>query len=145
MTLDELKQKWALDCVIDETDLSGAALRTSNLHSQYVNEAIDIRLKLVKIQMDIAKLQVERARYFRGEMTTMELKEKGWDQWMYKTLRADINDMILGSPDMQTLLARQEYLKIIQYFLDSVLSEIKSRSFNIRNAMDFLRWRSGAN
>jgi len=143
MNLSELQEKWAIDAHIDEHDLSGAALRTSNLHSNYVNEAITIKLKLVKLQMEIASLQVLRGRYFRGEMTTVELKEAGWEQWAYKTLKADIVDMIIASPDMQTLLARQEYLKTIGWFLDSVLGEIRARSFNIKNSIEFLKWRSG--
>ena len=144
MNLEELKAKWAKDCIIDEHDLSGAALRTSNLHSEYVNEALNIKLQLVKLQMEISALQVLRGRYFRGEMTTEELKEKGWPQWQYKTLRADVNEMIIASPDVQKLFGRQEYLKIILYFLESVLSEIKARSFNIKNAIEFIKWRSGS-
>jgi len=143
-TLKELQEKWAIDAVISENDLSGAALRTSNLHSNYVNEALTIKMQLVKLQMEIAQLQVLRGRYFRGEMTSAELKDKDWDQWAYKTLRADVSDMIIASPDMQILLGRQEYLKIILYFLDSVLQEIRARSFNIKNAVDFIRWRSGS-
>jgi hypothetical protein len=143
MNLSELKNKWAQDCIIDEHDLSGAALRTSNLHSQYINEAINVKLQLVKLQMELAQLQVLRGRYFRGEMTSAELAEKDWPQWQYKTLRADIVSMITASPDVERLLARIEYLHIIGWFLDSVLSEIKARSFNIRNAVEFIKWRSG--
>ena len=144
MNLSELKSKWAQDCIIDEHDLSGAALRTSNLHSQYINEAINVKLQLVKLQMELAQLQVLRGRYFRGEMTSAELADKDWPQWQYKTLKSDILEMIVASPDVQVLLGRQEYLRIILYFLESVLSEIKARSFNIKNAVEFIKWRSGA-
>lgn len=143
MNLSELKLQWSQDCIIDENDLSGAALRTSNLHSFYINENINVKLQLVKLQMEIATLQVARGRYYRGEIPSAELKEREWEQWNYKTLRADVSDMILASPDVQILLGRQEYLKIIIGFLDSVLGEIKSRSFNIRNAIEWLRFRAG--
>jgi hypothetical protein len=143
MTLSELKMQWARDCIIDENDLGGAAIKTSNLHSFYINENINIKLQLVKLQMELATLQVARGRYFRGEMPTAELKEREWEQWNYKTLRADVSDMILASPDVQILLGRQEYLKIIIGFLDSVLGEIKARSFNIRNAIDWAKFRAG--
>ena len=144
MNLEELKKKWSVDSNIDVNDLSGAALRSSNLHSEYLQEAITIKLQLVKLQMEISALQVLRGRYFRGEMTSAELAEHGWPQWQYKTLRADVNEMIIASPDVQKLFGRQEYLKIILYFLESVLSEIKARSFNIKNAIEFIKWRSGS-
>jgi hypothetical protein len=144
MNLSELKLQWARDCIIDENDLGGAAIKTSNLHSFYINENINIKLQLVKLQMELATLQVARGRYFRGEMPTAELKEREWEQWPYKTLRTDVVSMVAASPDVERILARIEYLQIIIWFLDSVLSEIKSRSFNIRNAIEFLKWRSGA-
>jgi hypothetical protein len=144
MTLNELKAKWASDCIIDEQDLSGAALRTSQLHSFYISEALSIKMQLVKMQMEIAQLQVLRGRYFRGELTSSELKENEWEQWQFKTLKADINPLILASDDVQKLIGREEYLKIILYFLESVLGEIKSRSFNIKTAVEFIKWRSGS-
>lgn len=143
MNLKELQDKWAIEAEIPEHDLSGASRKTSNLHSQWINEAISAKLLLVKLQMDIAALQVLRGRYFRGEMSSAELKNSGWDQWQFKTLRSDIADMIIGSPDMQKLLGRQEYLKIMLYFIESVLTEIKARSFHIKNSLDFLRFRAG--
>ena len=143
MTLDELKAEWEKDCIIDETDLGSASSKGPSLHAKYLNELIAIKLRLTKIQMDIAALKAVKGRYFRGELTTDELKERGWEQWQYRTLKSDIADLIEADKDIQVLLTRDLYLKTIQYFLESVMGEIKSRSFVVKNCIEWQKFRAG--
>jgi hypothetical protein len=144
MNLSELKEMWEKDCIIDEDNLGHSAAITPNLHSKYINETMTIKLQLTKLQMDLAQMKVLKGRYFRGEMTSVELSEKGWEQWQYRTLKSDIVDMVEADSDVQKFIVREQYLKSVIYFLESVLSEIKARSFHIRSAIDYVKWRSGA-
>jgi hypothetical protein len=143
MNLTELQAAWAVDCVIDEDNPGHSAAITPNLHSKYVNECIQAKLHLTKIQHELIKLQVARARYFRGEMTSDELKERNWPVWQYKSLKNDIGSMIEACEDVQVMVTREAYLKHVIYFCESCLSEIKARSFHTRALIDYLKWRSG--
>jgi hypothetical protein len=144
MTLEELKELWKIDCVIDDTNLGSAASSTPSLHCKYLSELINVKLRLSKIQLEIAQLRSLKGKYFRGELTTIELSELGWEQWQYRTLKSDIEGMIEADLDMQKLIAREQYVKTMIYFLESVMGEIKSRSFSIRASLDWQKFRSGA-
>ena len=142
MTLNELQESWAKDCVIGD-DLGSAAIQSPMLHSKYIDEVISCRMKITKVQHEIAELRAAKSKYFRGEMTKEELAERGWIQWQYRTLKADIGDLIDADVEYQKLLARESYMKTCIYFLESVLGEIKSRQWNIRAALDWARFRAG--
>ena len=143
MTLDELREQWTIDTALNEDDLSGEALKIPMLHSRYLNELINYKLKQTKVHMDIAQLRALKGRYFRGELTTAELKERGWEQWQYRTLKADIDGLLEADPDLQILITRDQFLKTVVYFLESCMTELKNRNFAIKSAIDWIKWRAG--
>ncbi len=143
MTLDELQQAWAVDCVIDEQNPDKASAKSPQLHSKYLNELISFKMKLNKIQLDMLELKNAKTKYFRGEMTREELNERGWVQWQYKTLKSEIESLLDGDSDIQKLYAREAYVKTAIYFLESVIGEIRSRSFHTRVIVDFSKFRAG--
>jgi hypothetical protein len=143
MTIDELREQWAVDCQLNEDDLSGEALRIPMLHSKYLNELIQYKLKQTKVQMDIAQLRALKGRYFRGELTSEELKERGWDQWSYRTLKSDIEGLLEADPEIQVLVVRDQYTKTAIYFLESCMSELKNRNFAIKSAVEWIKFRAG--
>jgi hypothetical protein len=143
MTLDELKQEWSEDTQIDQENLSGEALKLPMLHSKYLNELIQYKLKHTKLCMDIAGLRALKGRYFRGELTSDELRERDWEQWQYRTLKADIEGLIDADSDVQQLITREQYIKTVIYFLESVMGDIKNRNFAIKSAIEWVRFRSG--
>jgi prefoldin subunit 5 len=51
--------------------------------------------------------------------------------------------MVEADSDVQKLVTREQYLKSMIYFLESVLGELKSRSFHVRAAIDWMKFRAG--
>lgn len=141
-TLEELKTQWANDCVISD-ELGEEAIRTPKLHAKYLDELINAKLKHTKLVHEFAELKALKARYFRGELTKQELESRGWEQWQYKTLKADIADLIEADSELQKINARESYIRTIIYFLESVLGEIKNRNWSIKAAIDWQRFRAG--
>lgn len=143
MTLDELRESWAKNCSIDVEDMTTAASRSPNLHALYLDELIQYKLKLIKIQTDMIQYRARRVRYYRGEMTREELLELDWPQWQYKTLKQEVDGLIDAEPDYIKLVTREVYTKTVIYYLESVMSEIKSRQFHCRNLIDWAKHRAG--
>jgi hypothetical protein len=143
MTLDELKEEWSRDSTIDEIELGTAAINCSKLHSKYLTELINAKSLQNKIFFELIKIESLKSKYFRGELTTPELKELGWDQWAFRTLKSDIPALIQSDDDYQKIARREQYMKNMIYFLESVLGEIKNRNFAIRAAIDFAKMRAG--
>lgn len=143
MTLDELKQNWEQDCVIDDLNPDKSSASSPRLHSKYLNELMTYRLRLTKTQFELSQLKAKKSKYFRGEMTKEELEEEGWEQWQYKTLKSDIDSLMEADKDIQTILARVDYVKTVIVFLESVISEIRNRSFHLKNIIEWQKFRSG--
>jgi hypothetical protein len=98
---------------------------------------------LTKTQLDLINLRAKKMKYFRGEMTSEELLEEGWKQWPYRTLKTEIEGLIDSDPDVQKIAAREAYTKTAIMFLESVLGEIRTRSFHCKNIVEFQRFRAG--
>ena len=143
MTLDELQKAWEEDCVIDDQNPDKASARSPHLHSKYINELIAYKMKLNAIQLSMIELRNVKTKYFRGEMTREELQERGWEQWQYKTLKSEIESLLDADPEIQKLFAREAYVKTAIYFLESVLGEIRTRSFHCKNIITWMQFRSG--
>lgn len=144
MNLDELREAWAVDCNIDTNDLIRAAAISPNLHAKYLDELIQYKLRLTKIMNEIIDYRVKRSKYYRGEMTREELAANGWDQWQYKTLKQEVDGLIDADPEFQKLATREAYVKTVIYFIESVMQEIKARSFHVKNIQEWQRFRAGA-
>ena len=144
MTLDELRNEWTKDATIDTNDLLTVAARCPNLHAKYLDELVFYKLRYTKIQNDIIDHRQKRVKYYRGEMTREELKEAGWDQWQYKTLKSEVDGLIDSEPEFQKLVTREAYIKTVIYFLESVLGEIRARSFHVKNMIEYINFRAGA-
>lgn len=144
MTLEELQTEWANDCQIDDLHPDKSSRDTPRLHSKYLNELMQYKLKSAKLGVDIQELCNKKAKYFRGHMTSEELKELGWEQWQYKTLKSEIPELVESDPEVIKLRMRESYLKAGVYFLESVLQEIRSRSFHVKNIITWAQFRAGA-
>lgn len=143
MTLDDLRKAWEIDCEIDDLDLNAASKKSPKLHSKYLNELVNYKLKLTKIQNDMIEYRIKRAKYYRGEMTREELQKEGWDQWQYKTLKSELDGLIDADPAYQLLVTREAYVKTVLYFLESVMNEIRARSFHTKNILEWQKFRAG--
>jgi hypothetical protein len=144
MNLDEIRAAWQLDCEIDQNDLGLAAAKSPNLHAKYLDELIQYKLRLTKLQNEIIEYRAKRTRYYKGEMTREELTVAGWDQWQYKTLKSEIDSVIDAEPHFQKLATREQYIRAVIYYLESVLQEIKARSFHVKAIVEWQRFRAGA-
>jgi len=143
-TLDELKTDWAMECQIDDMNLQTSISNTPALHSKYLDELVQYKLRLTKIEHDQFEYRALRSKYYRGEMTKEELIENNWPQWQHRTVKSDIDNLILAESDFQKLLTRESYIKTTIYFLESVLQEIKARSFHCKNLIEWLKYRAGS-
>ena len=145
MKLSDLQEMWADDCKIDETNLGHESARTPTLHSKYLNFLSSTRLNLRKAESDYLNLRRKKYKYFRGEMTQLELSDEGWDQWQgNKPLKNEMDEFLNGDADLIKAKLKIEYLSSIQELLESILQQIKSRDWIIRNSLEWKKFVSGA-
>lgn len=144
VTLKELQDMWAVDCKIDELSLGKEASRTPELHSKYLNYMSDIRLHLRKSTAAMYKLRKVKVQYYRGELSKEELDRLGWDQWLGpKPLKSDMNEMLEADDDIIEQGNKVEYIATIADFLERVMRSLNSRSFDIKNSIEWTKFTNG--
>jgi len=145
MGLEELQEEWAKDCAIDDDHLDRESTRTPNLHSKYLNHLIKHKMLLAKTKGEHNHLRTKKFRYYRGEMSRDELSNAGWEQWQgLKPLKNEMNEFLEGDNDLIQTSMKIEYYQGIVDFLESVMRAIGSRDWQIRNAIQWKQFISGA-
>lgn len=144
MNIEEIQQMWEEDCQIDSNHLGEQATETPKLHSKYIKELINYKLKLTKLKSDYNTTRKTKFRYYRGEMSRDELKDLGWDQWQgVKPLKNEMDEFLSGDSDLNTINTRMEYLETGIYLLESILGQIKSRDWEIKSHIEWKRFLAG--
>jgi hypothetical protein len=144
MKIEEIQEMWDIDCEIDNNHLGEQATESPKLHAKYIKELINYKLKLVKLNADYNIIRKSKFRYFRGEMSRDELKEKGWEQWQgIKPLKNEMEEFLGGDEDLASIKTRIEYLETGIYLLESILGQIKSRDWEIKSHIEWKRFLAG--
>lgn len=144
MNLDSLKDEWKKDTVINQLDLSRESLKTPHVHSKYVDLLVDAKRKVSRKRHDLARMQQFKTRYFNGLLTKEELKEYDLPQYQYsKPLKSEMQNMLDADEDCIKIKEEIEECELIVFFLENVMKSIYSRSFDIKNSIEFSKFQAG--
>lgn len=144
MNLEELKQSWKSDTKINELDLSRESLKTPHLHSKYLDLLIDAKRRTSKTRHDLARMQQFKGRYYRGELSKDELKEYGLPQYQFNApLKSQMESVLDADEDCIKIKENIEELETMVYMLEAIMKSIYSRSFDIKNSIEFTKFQAG--
>jgi len=144
MKLSDLQEMWAEDCKIDETNLGKESARTPILHAKYINYLSSTRLNLRKAESDYLNCRRKKYRYYRGEMSRTELEDEGWTQWQgTKPLKNEIDEFLQGDTDLVSLQDKVEYFKTVLYQLEAIIRSLNSRTWDIKNTIEWTKFTNG--
>lgn len=144
MKLEDIQNDWEKDCRVDNTNLGHEATRNPLLHSKYINKLSNVKLLARKSETDYLKLRKDKYRYFKGEMTKDELAERGWIQYQGRVpLKTEMEEYLTTDADMMRLTDKMEYLKTLQFTLESILKAIASRGWEIKSGIEWVKIQNG--
>ena len=144
MNIEELHDLWDVDCALDDNHLDRESVRTPNLHAKYLRHLIQHKMKFAALAVEYDTLRQKKFRYYRGEMGRDELTERSWNQWQgVKPLKNEMDEFLTGDSDLNLLNTKIEYIATMVYMLESVLTQVKSRDWQIRSAVDFKKFVAG--
>jgi hypothetical protein len=135
---------WVDDARIKETHLAEESLKIPLLHSKYLNFLSSTKLVLRKLESDYLRMRKRKYRYYRGEMTKLELDEMGWSQWQgTKPLKNEMDEFLSTDDDLITLQDKVEYYKTMIFQLEQIMRSLNSRTWDIKNAVEFMKFSQG--
>jgi len=135
-TIDQVLESWEKDSVVDQTEPSKELLKIPLLHSKYLNTLTRSKLASKKAHFDYLQLKKKKWEYYTGKLSKDELDELGWEPFPF-TLKSDINLYLESDADLIRLLQKKIVHDEIISVVESILSELKSRTFQLR---DFISW-----
>lgn len=145
MNIQQIKEMADIDLKIDGTELAEESIRIPQLHGKYLNIYHDESLVLRKYEMDFQVLRKQKWEYYNGKLSQDELKELGWEPFDHRILRNDLDYYLESDADLLKLQSKLGAQKAKVDYLDSIIKGINNRQWIIRNAVDFLKFKSGVN
>lgn len=143
MKLEQIFEQWKEDSEIDKTALDDESLKIPKLHHRYYQIYISEKLLLRSYESDMKRLKLEKYEFY-SQGPSEETKEKGWVMPSKGLiLKSDIPMYLEADPDIIKLSLKiglqQEKIEL----LESIIKNVSTRGYNIKTAVDFLRWTSG--
>jgi len=143
MNLSEYRQMVDVDLNINQTDLDTESLRTPQLHSKYLNFLSDEKLILSKLDGEYRVIKKYKWLYYTGKLSQEELEQFKWQPFQLSILKTDIDKFMDADEDIQKIYSRMQYRKTVVDYLDSIIKIISNRQWNIRSAIDWLKFTNG--
>jgi hypothetical protein len=134
--LQKLLDMWAGDSNIDRTEPGKELINIPKLHSKYLNILSRHRLLSKQSEFKYNKIRKIKWEYYTGKLDSDQLKEYGWEPFPY-TLKSDITTYMESDEDINKHLVKKIMHDEIVDVCQSILKELNSRTFQLR---DFIAW-----
>ena len=141
MDLEQLQDLAEKDLKINDTELDLESLKTPQLHNKYLKHLNKFKLLLSKSNIDYYTLRKEKWEYYTGKAPQQVYAEKPFN---LKILKTDIDKYMESDDELVKLKSKVEYIQTVIDFLDSTIKQISNRGFQIKNAIDWRKFTSGA-
>jgi hypothetical protein len=135
-TLEQILKMWESDAMIDQTEPSKELLKIPRYHSKYLAILTKHRIASKKAHFDYLRMRKVKWEYFTGKMSQDELNEYGWEPFQF-ALKSDITTYLEADADLIKLLEKKVYHEEVVSVLESVMNELKQRTWQLR---DFIGW-----
>ena len=145
MKLEDIQELWHRDSEIDYTELGTESIRIPQIHDKYLKIFIDERIRLKGVEFELSKIVRTKTEYYSGKMSQEELERHGWEQYLGRLLKNEIANYIESDDDVIKLKQQLVILQEKITYLDSVIKMINNRGFQIKNALDWLKFSHGNN
>ena len=143
MKLEEIQELWNRDREIDISELATESIRIPQIHDKYLKIYVDEKIKLRKLQLNLAKISKMKSDYYSGRMSQEELDRLEWQPFLVKVLKGEVNSYIESDDDIiklkETIALMEEKIN----YIDSVIRMINNSGFQIKSAIDWIKYKDG--
>ena len=141
MNLETLQEMWKTDSKLDEDQHDNDSLAIPQLHMKYMEFYNKFSLMKKEREIEMKRLIKEKWLYYKGKASSKVYKELPFD--LKLTTKEEISMFIEADEDVQKLQYKVEYIEQVVYYLDSIMRQINSRTYHIKNAIEWKRFQSG--
>lgn len=141
---EEILLEWKKDSNINQLDIRLEILKSSSLHSKYIEKLLNFKDLYRKIELKLIFLKKVKSKYYKGEMTKEELKENGLDQYQgLKPVKSELEHLLSIDNDVIEINNDLISCKNILDMIESILNQIKSRSYDLKTFIEAEKFYNG--
>ena len=144
MNLNDLYEMVQNDLNIDKTELDTESLKTPQLHNKYLIMYSQEKLKLEQLLSEKKIKRKNKWLYYTGKMSEEQLRFYGWEPFDLTILKTDVDRFIDADDDIIRISAKITIQEEATNYLESVVKIISNRQWNIRAALDWIKFTQGA-
>lgn len=141
MNLETLQEMWKTDSVLDDDLHDNDSLKIPQLHMKYMEYHNTFSLMKREREIEMKRLIKEKWLYYKGKAPAAVYKEMPFD--LKLTTKEEISMFIEADDDIGKLQFKIDYIEQVLFFLDGILRQINSRTYHIKNAIEWKRFQSG--
>ena len=134
--MEQILKMWEKDSEMDQTEPGKELIKIPTLHNKYLSILTKHKIASKKANFDYLRMRKIKWEYYTGKMPQEELQEREWEPFRY-TLKSDISLYLESDNDLIKLLEKKIYHEEVVSVVESIMSELKSRTFQLR---DFISW-----
>ena len=139
--LDTIQKMWEEDAKIDPDNLHTESLGIPSLHAKYFELYNTIFLLRKKAELQRKNIRHERYEYFSGKADPEVYVENPFPK---KIRDKDTMTKYLDADEkLSNSSLKIEYYDTMLTYLESILKVVQNRTYQIKNAIEFMRFQSG--
>ena len=143
MKIEDIVSEWDKDCKMDETELGAESTKIPVIHNKYLKIYMGENAQLKRMIAQRNKRKRLLTEYYLGELDQDELEELGREQFYKKILKNEI-DTYIESDDMWIDINLKISLQSEKVdYIEAILKSINNRGFQIKNAIDWIKFTNG--
>ena len=139
--LDTIQEMWEKDAKIDRDNLHDESLNIPSLHAKYFQIYNTIFLLRKKAEQQRKNIRHERYEYFSGKADP--------DVYIQNPFPKKIRDKdtltkyLDADEKLSNASLKIEYYDTMLTYLESILKVVQNRTYQIKNAIEFMRFNAG--
>ncbi len=141
LDLEQIQQMWEKDAHIDMDNLHTESINVPLLHAKYFEIYNNVILLKKKAEQQRKNIRHERYEYFTGKADPEVYVEYPFPK---KIRDKDTLQKYLDADEkLSQISLKVEYYETILNYLESILKVIQNRTYQKKNAIEFLKFQAG--
>ena len=141
LDLEMIQKMWEEDSKIDLDNLHTESINIPKLHAKYFEIYNNIVLLKKKAEQQRKNIRHERYEYFSGKADPAIYVDKPFPK---KIRDKDTMQKYLDSDEsLSSVSLKIDYYDTILNYLESILRVIQNRTYQIKNAVEFMKFQAG--
>ena len=143
MKLEEIQELWNKDRDIDIENLATESVKIPQIHDKYLKIYIDERIRLKSLEFELAKMTKLKLEYYAGTLSKEELLEHKWEPFLTKVIKTERYSYLDSDEDIFRIKANITLMQEKINYVESVIKMINNRGFQIKSAIDWIKFKHG--